>query len=94
MKTNFFKIVMPAATILLAVGGSFASHASEKKTTINVPGYVILPGDPICRNLTTCQNITATVLCTVIYQGNSYMAFSKQAPSDMVCDMFTWRLIP
>jgi len=91
MKTNFFKIVMPAAAILLAIGGSFVSQASVKKTTALVPGYVLLPGENECRNITICSNVLNPVLCTAIYQGNTYQCFSKQSGSDTVCDIFLWR---
>jgi len=94
MKTNFFRIVMPATAILLAIGGSFASQASGKKTTANVPGYIIPIGGNVCENRTICSNITSPVLCTVIYQGISYQAFAKQSGSDTVCDITLWKPVP
>jgi len=89
MKTNFFKIVMPAAAILFAIGGSFVSHASEKKTNANVPGYIMLAG--MCQNVTTCSDVSNPVVCTIIYQGITYQAYAKQSPADTVCDIIRWR---
>jgi len=91
MKTNSFKIVVSAAAILLAIGGSFVSHASEKKTNIIVPGYIIPTGDFICRNLTTCSNVSNPVVCTVIYQNGNYQAYNKQSGTDVVCDILLWK---
>ena len=84
---------MPAIAILLAIGGSFVSHASEKKTNVIVPGYIIPIGGSICENITTCSNVLTPVLCTVIYQGITYQAFAKQSGSDTVCDITLWRPI-
>jgi len=83
---------MPTVAILLAVGGSFVSHASEKKTTASVPGYII-PLGGICQNVILCNNISPG-LCTVIYQGLSYQTFAKQAGCNTVCDILLWKPVP
>jgi len=94
MKTNFFRIVIPAVAILLALGGSFVSHASEKKTNANVSAWIIPIGATQCMSFSTCSNIVSPVLCTVTYQSNTYQAFNKEAPSDTTCNVLLFKPIP
>jgi len=94
MKTSLFKIVMPTIAILLAVGGSFASNASEKATSTILPGYIIPLGGSICQNFTTCENILSPWICTLVYQGIPYQAYGKMSPQDTVCDIILYKGSP
>ena len=80
---------MPAIAILLAIGGSFVSYASEKTTNALVPGYIDIIGSH-CIHYTTCSNIVGPVICTAIYQGIVYQAYGR-FPNDTVCDLILWR---
>jgi len=92
MKTNLSKMIMTIVAIMLAIGGSFVSHASEKKTFTILPGYI----NPIfsfpCTNVTSCSNIAGRPFCTVTYQGHLYQAFGRQSPGDPYCDTVLFRL--
>lgn len=92
MKNFFFKIVIPSAAILLAIGGSFTTHASQKKATVPVPGYFTplgSGGGPACQLSITCTTIPGP-LCTVIFQGRNYAALGKVNPSDTTCPVIVY----
>ena len=94
MKSHFFKIVMPVAAILLAIGGSFASKANTVKSPqIIVPGYYNTnPAIPNpCNVSVQCSNITGPV-CTVTVGGQSYQAFGKVLETDTVCEIVRFRM--
>lgn len=91
MKANIFKIVMPVAAILLAIGGSLSTHASEKKNLALTNGYITPIGQAMCSVITPCQNV-GSIPCTVIYEGNSYSPKGKFNPSDTSCIRILYRL--
>ena len=84
---------MPAVAIILAIVGSFSSHASEKSTSAIVPGYTLLPTGTVCINIANCSNIPSPVLCSVIYQSVTYQVFGKEHPNDTACITFLFRPI-
>ena len=85
---------MPAVAIILAISGSYTTHASEKGTNALVPGYIYPIGSCCCINITACSNVANPVLCTAIYQGITYQAFIKQSPSDTTCDIVGYKPLP
>jgi len=94
MKTNFFKIVIPAVSIIMAIAGSFASHANVKKAPqILVTGYYntnpSLPGP--CLTPIQCSNILGPV-CTVVTGGQTFQAWGKEFPDDNICNIVLYRL--
>jgi len=97
MKTNYSKIAIQMFAILLAIGSSFATTASEKKVNAPVIGYFpIIPviGPPPltpCSFKVLCSNIPGPI-CTAVYQGNVYQAFGKVHPEDTVCGVTVYRL--
>lgn len=81
MKTNYFKIVMPVIAVIFAIGGSFATFASEKSTQTSVIGYVSY--------FTSCDIAVACgtlgPVCTATVGGNVYQAFGKFSINDTAC---------
>lgn len=83
MKASFFKIIMSAAAVLLAIGGSFATYTSERKAQQAVIGYAnSIDGTP-CAITVLCGNILW--ICTVTIGGVNVQAYSKFNPSDTTC---------
>lgn len=85
MKTLFFKIAISVATVLLAIGGSFAIHASEKKAQRVLVGYATsLNGTP-CVVTTLCGEIPNTVCIAILSGGIGSQAWGKFNPNDISC---------
>jgi len=91
MKTNYFKIVMPTVAILLAIGSSLATHASEKSTLVIKTGYISPIGGWPCSISTLCSS-TGTSICTATYQAIKYQAYGKASQGDTVCEIFLFKL--
>jgi len=90
MKINLPKIIIPVTAILLAVGGSFASRASEKSSLVKIQGYFYPLGSPDCIPGILC-NTSGAILCTVVYRGQVYQEFGKIFPSDVPCPIVLYR---
>jgi len=89
MKSINSKIVMSAVAILLAICGSFATHASEKQSSAIIPGYVNLKNStlPPCSRSFQCSDVKGYV-CTVILggpEGTRYQLYGKFSPTDATC---------
>ena len=82
MKTILSKIVIPVLGIFFAIGSSFATQASEKSVLAPTNGYV--PNSVPCVNPYLCSN-TGSMLCTIIFGGQSYRLFGKFTASDQNC---------
>ena len=85
MKTFLFKAAMPVAAILLAIGGSFATQASEKKVSQDVQGWTRLQ-TLACDIPVTCGPFVETI-CTAIIEGNPVQAYGKINPNDTACTL-------
>lgn len=81
---------MSAVAVLLAIGASFTTHASEKKVLGPVNGYISPIGWP-CGITVGCSN-TGFQACTAWYNGNLYQAFEKASYWDTVCIRVTYKL--
>jgi len=96
MKTNYPKIAIQIFAILLAIGSSFATTASEKKVNAPVTGYFpkfpIIGPPPIaqCMFAQLCSN-TPGPICTGVYQGITYQVFGKANPNDTVCQIVLFK---
>jgi len=81
---NMFKIAMPAFAILLAIGGSFGSQASQQTIT-PWTGYLYQNGG--CSNVTVnCSLTPGTTACTVL----GVQAYGKSRYGDTVCPLFLY----
>lgn len=69
MKSNYFKIAMPVLAVVLAIGGSFASKASEQSTAAKITGYITPFGRPACSITVQCSNLPGPA-CSAFYQGD------------------------
>jgi len=94
MKTIFFKIGMPVAAIVLAIGGSIVSNAqTEKSPQIIVPGYYNTnPAIPNPCNVSVQCNSVSGPVCTVVVAGITYQAFGKEFTTDTVCPIVLSKL--
>ena len=90
MKSIFFKIVMPVAAIILAIGSSISTHASQKRAHQFITGYINPVGSNLCSITASCTDVGG-VLCTATYQSVVYQAFGKEAPSDSTCPVLLFR---
>jgi len=91
MKTVFFKIATPLIVILLILGNSFSSHASEEETSAPITCYASPLGGAPCSISTICSTV-GTIICTVTYQGQVYQVFGKVNPTDVVCPIVCYKL--
>ena len=83
---------MPLLAIILAMGSSFATHASiTSATRATVTGYITPLSGPPCSVITACSNVVSSIICTDVYQGNRYQAFGKVTPS-FPCDIIYYEL--
>ncbi|MGV3460263.1 MAG: DUF6520 family protein [Flavobacterium sp.] len=90
MKTKFFKMVLPALTLMLAVFGAFAFKTVDSKALLAPESaWINLPGQP-CAVEVQCDN-TPGLTCTAIYQGTTHQAFGKVNPSQMICNKVLYR---
>lgn len=89
MKTNYLKIIATAAAVLFAIGGSFVSHASEKKAQTFVAGYATINFAYPCEVYAPCNNLPFKPICTVQVGSTVYQAFGKSSFS--YCPITLWR---
>lgn len=62
MNTKVFKSILPAAAVVLAIGGAFAfNHAPEKSTMLDVNGAI--PGNPCTETSVVCQTEDNHIFC-------------------------------
>lgn len=95
MKTSFFKIVMTVVVVLLAVGGSFATHiyALQKPTRIPIVGYATSINGTPCKITVDCDS-SNPVICTVIVGASPRIASGKFNPEDTACPIWLGRKNP
>lgn len=86
MKTKLSKIVMSLIAVVIAVSGTFVSHASEKNSKQIVTCWITPPNSSdICDIIVDCGH--SSRICTIIYQGVAVQAFGKINPNDTVCPL-------
>ena len=91
MKNIFLKSVIPTAAILFAIGGSFATHASEKKSQVDVPAFAPQGGTNPCLLTFTCSNVNNGVLCTALIGTNLTQFYGKLTPEAAICPITLWQ---
>lgn len=86
---------MPMAVILLAIGGSFVSHASGKKIQQVVPGYATTNPARPCDVSIPCSTNPANPICTLTIGTTTYQAFGRLTPTEAVpCPIVLRRVNP
>lgn len=80
MKTGFFKSVLPALALLLAVTAAFAFKGADDRLAPET-GWINLPGSP-CAIDVECDTDGGSE-CTLFYDGQYHTAYGKIAP--MTC---------
>jgi hypothetical protein len=92
MKTKFFKIVLPAFIIMMAVLSAYAFKSVEDKALLAPEtGWLAIPGNP-CSISVTCENINTNLTCKALFNGVEYDVLGKHQPSDMVCTKILYRI--
>jgi hypothetical protein len=90
MNRNFLKrIMMPAAVVILGVGGAFATTSmSSTKGIANVQGYrYVSQADP-CHAQQQCSNVFNSTICT----SGSNQLFGKATPNAVNCDLPLYKI--
>lgn len=90
MNTIFLKkIMMPAAVVILGVGGAFTTTSmSSTKGLANVQGYrYVSQADP-CHAQQLCSTINIAPVCTT----GSNQLFGKANPNVNVCDVPLYKI--
>lgn len=82
MKTLVLKSVLPAFSMLLAVGGAISSQKPASKKLVNETGWINLVGSP-CHTSKQCRTEIGTA-CTLFYNGQYRAVLGKD--SNMVCN--------
>lgn len=77
--------------MILAVFGSLAIHASEKRTVAKITCYISPVGGTRCSLPVVCNNIVNPILCTAVYHANTYQVFAKSNPNDTSCEVLCYR---
>jgi len=90
MKTNYFKILMPFIAIMIAIAGSFATQAAEKKISGPETGYYGTNWWSPCARTAQCVSPGA-IMCTAIYGGQTYNCYGKLDPNDTSCTLVLYR---
>lgn len=90
MKTKIFKMLMPVLAIILAIGGSFATHAAEKKADQTIIGYATSINGTPCSIIIICGQIPNTI-CVIIIIGIPTQAWGKFNPNDTACPIILRR---
>lgn len=83
---------MPVAAVALAIGGSFASQASEKKVNTSVLAYIDAPD--ACHIVTSCSDVVNTVCTATVYSGTNvyyFQAYGKVSPSATTCPVILYQ---
>lgn len=78
-------------TIMLAIVGSFVSHASQKNPKAIVPGYVTTNPARPCAIITYCCDTPGNPVCTITIGSIIYQAFGKIGPSVPPCPVVLYR---
>jgi len=90
MKTILKTVLFPVLAILLAIGSSFATRASEKTNTTTITCHVTPLGSAPCSISTQCSN-TPGALCTLTYLGIIYPVYAKLAITDTNCEIVCYK---
>jgi hypothetical protein len=90
MKRNFLKrIMMPAAVVVLGVGGAFVTTSmSSTKGIANVQGYKFVSQAEPCRAEIMCSNVFNATICT---SGSSQL-YGKATPNAANCDLPLYKI--
>jgi hypothetical protein len=88
MKTRILKMILPAAVIMFAVVGAFASQTSSKGVLAVQTGYIDSPSP--CSVPVTC-NTNSGVICTLLVNGVQHQAFGKISPQATNCTKVLFR---
>ncbi|MFH6997383.1 DUF6520 family protein [Flavobacterium sp. FlaQc-57] len=90
MKRNFLKgIMMPAAVVILGVGGAFATTSmSSTKGIADVQGYRYVSQAEPCRAEVMCSNVFNSTICT----SGSNQLFGKPTPNAANCDLPLYKI--
>jgi hypothetical protein len=84
MKTNFLKLIMPVAVVLLATGSALSTSAMNKKAdTSPVQGYVHVLTEDDCDESIMCSDIEGD-LCTT----GSEQVFGKNPANKCTIRLF------
>ncbi|MDI6034184.1 DUF6520 family protein [Flavobacterium sp. LB2P84] len=84
MKTNFLKLIMPVAVVLLATGSALSTSAMNKKAdTAPVQGYVHVLTEDDCDESIMCSDIEGD-LCTT----GSEQVFGKNPANKCTVRLF------
>ncbi len=84
MKTNFLKLIMPVAVVLLATGSALSTSAMNKKAgTAPVQGYVHVVTEDDCDESIMCSDIEGD-LCTT----GSEQVFGKNPANKCTVRLF------
>ena len=84
MKTNFLKLIMPVAVVLLATGSALSTSAMNKKAdTAPVQGYVHVLTEDDCDESIMCSDIEGD-LCTI----GSEQVFGKNPANKCTVRLF------
>lgn len=83
------KISIPAAIVVLAITGAFASQTKSTKVVTTETGWIDTPAP--CQVDVQCSTVDGPV-CTMFYQGAEQQAYGKNNPSDLTCAKILHRL--
>ena len=84
MKTNFLKLIMPVAVVLLATGSALSTSAMNKKANTGpVQGYVHVLTEDDCDESIMCSDIDGD-LCTT----GSEQVFGKNLANKCTVRLF------
>lgn len=74
MKTTFFKMILPAFVLILAVTGAFAFKSNDKSLAVET-AWINLPGQPCFQSVQCTTDPGAE--CTLFYNGADHIAKGK-----------------
>ena len=75
------------------MSSSFATQES-KKAQLLVDCYITPIGHFPCQIYVGCGSLTGTIVCTAIFQGQTYQAYAKLNPTDTVCPFICYKPFP
>ena len=80
---------MPAAVVILGVGGAFATTSmSSTKGIADVQGYRYVSQAEPCRAEVMCSNVFNSTICT----SGSNQLFGKPSPNAANCDLPLYKI--
>lgn len=95
MKNHFLKNVLSLATIVLAIGGSFVSHASQKSPKAIIPGYATTNPARRCAHTVACSTDAANPYCTYTTGTTTYYALGRLTPNVYIpCEVILYKVTP